>query len=80
MKIALIILGILFLALIVWLYMIKKARRFYEEMREDLDLYKDAELIAHCNYALDRANSQHIYFHYRLKRLKEWIFSWMKKK
>lgn len=73
MKIALIILAVLSVSIVIWMLMLRRSRKFYERLREDADLEKDKELIEACNYALDRVNRQHIYFHYRLHKLKKWL-------
>lgn len=71
MKIAIIIFAILFLLYVIGTFMKIKAIQYYEEMREDVNIKKEKEIIEECNRRLDILRSNKIFINgIRIKYLR----------
>lgn len=71
MKIAIIIFAILFLIYGIGTFMKIKAIQYYEEMREDVNIKKEKEIIEECNRRLDILRSNKIFINgIRIKYLR----------
>lgn len=71
MKIAIIIFAILFLLYVIGTFMKIKAIQYYEEMREDVNIEKEKEIIEECNRRLDILRSNKIFINgIRIKYLR----------